>query len=997
MALITIDTKAMKNAIIDGVVEGFKQTKRQEARDKSDTVTINAESLALGNADKILGGAKGSAFFKKAFSKSKDFFTGITKFVQNMLKNINNQQKLQIKQTEGLITKTLGTLRDTIKNVFGLLKGYLMSTLGPITRDIVDVLSSTLGRIKQRFLGGSGEKMSAYEKKMYQLQTEQKGTLKSIYQVFKNDEKKKLRSRIGDVGKSFLPKIGIAAIGTAVLAGLIFGLVETFIGRLKIAIGVMTLNPAMIKSGLGKIIEPITGIFGEIGRVINIFWLKFKTGPVFTAIKALFSFKSNGLGGVFKVLGETFGTRMKALSLAMKDFGGNWFQNIMSLFNKGGAIYEFFSKIPYLGKFINRILQFKAFMFLSTLRIPFMLGRVFGPIASVITFIMDSFDFFDKIDKIIPEKGLLGGLASIGLAAIKFITDTVEFVLNVGSWLTGGGWGKFKFSTVDNILDVWSKFINSLVDVAMWLTDKINSLKTIFDIGGGGARADAAARAGATPEDFTGVAVEGFASGGFVTGTGLAKVHTGEAIIPSKNVPALFSSRKDNVIDILGQGVYEGMKEYDKKSSSVGGGGFFSSLFGSGGGGGGVSAGTGGGMASKAVGAIANTALSVMSGGALGGGASTGGGAPAAITNAIANATGLKVTIPGNTIASRNNNPGNLMFAGQAGAVPGEARGRGNWAKFETPEAGFGALKRQVDLDKGRGMTLSGFINKYAPASENNTAAYIAQMSKATGLGPNDPITNADTHALATGIARIESSTKVSTGDVTGGSGIMMPASGKIISGFGDMRDSGRRVHSGIDISGAYGSPVVSPVSGTISAVQPADVGKGGKYVYVTDQSGLQHRLHHFGSLAPGIAKGQQVEQGSQLGTMGNSGIQNKADVHADYKIFNTKTGQFEKPESIFGIGKGSQVALGQRSATEIERLAAQKTQITTQMQQEQIDKQGELVRATAANTGVLGEVNSGMQQASLFQMSSANNNDASSELPEYLPFLQTLYYNYNS
>ena len=56
----------------------------------------------------------------------------------------------------------------------------------------------------------------------------------------------------------------------------------------------------------------------------------------------------------------------------------------------------------------------------------------------------------------------------------------------------------------------------------------------------------------------------------------------------------------------------------------------------------------------------------------------------------------------GSSLAQKNNNPGNLRFAGQEGA----SEGAGGFARFETPEAGYKALQRQIELDKVRGMTV---------------------------------------------------------------------------------------------------------------------------------------------------------------------------------------------------------------------------------------------------------------------------------------------------
>jgi hypothetical protein len=55
-------------------------------------------------------------------------------------------------------------------------------------------------------------------------------------------------------------------------------------------------------------------------------------------------------------------------------------------------------------------------------------------------------------------------------------------------------------------------------------------------------------------------------------------------------------------------------------------------------------------------------------------------------------------------------------------------------------EAGWEALRRQIELDAGRGLTLEQFINKYAPPSENPTADYLRYVVARTGLSPDAPL-----------------------------------------------------------------------------------------------------------------------------------------------------------------------------------------------------------------------------------------------------------------
>lgn len=116
------------------------------------------------------------------------------------------------------------------------------------------------------------------------------------------------------------------------------------------------------------------------------------------------------------------------------------------------------------------------------------------------------------------------------------------------------------------------------------------------------------------------------------------------------------------------------------------------------------------------------------------------------------------VSIPKSSrLSYANNNPGNLRFAGQTGATKGE----GGFARFATTTAGFNALVGQIKLDASRGLSLSAFINKFAPPSENDTKTYIKNVTSAMGASANTPISKLDLNKLAKAIAKHESGTKI--------------------------------------------------------------------------------------------------------------------------------------------------------------------------------------------------------------------------------------------
>lgn len=102
----------------------------------------------------------------------------------------------------------------------------------------------------------------------------------------------------------------------------------------------------------------------------------------------------------------------------------------------------------------------------------------------------------------------------------------------------------------------------------------------------------------------------------------------------------------------------------------------------------------------------------------------------------------------GRTRAERNNNPGNLNFAGQAGATLEEGS-NARFAKFGSTAEGVSALAKQLQRYGERGLdTVSKIINKYAPSSENNTQAYIDALSKRLGVSGDQRLDMSDSTTL---------------------------------------------------------------------------------------------------------------------------------------------------------------------------------------------------------------------------------------------------------
>ena len=110
------------------------------------------------------------------------------------------------------------------------------------------------------------------------------------------------------------------------------------------------------------------------------------------------------------------------------------------------------------------------------------------------------------------------------------------------------------------------------------------------------------------------------------------------------------------------------------------------------------------------------------------------------------------------SLAARNNNPGNLRDPAT-----------GQFKVFNTPEEGAAAMQSDLtakvsgnspamekNFGKGYSPTLSNVITTYAPANENNTAAYIDTVSKETGFAPNQVLTTADIPKLQAAMTKVE-------------------------------------------------------------------------------------------------------------------------------------------------------------------------------------------------------------------------------------------------
>ena len=101
----------------------------------------------------------------------------------------------------------------------------------------------------------------------------------------------------------------------------------------------------------------------------------------------------------------------------------------------------------------------------------------------------------------------------------------------------------------------------------------------------------------------------------------------------------------------------------------------------------------------------------------------------------------------------RNNNPGNLNFAHQPCAVLEPARPgiTPRFARFSTPEDGLTALRDQLCryILKDGIDTVMSIISKWAPPTENDTAAYIQGVAHSLNVEPDAQLGQPTPHLIS--------------------------------------------------------------------------------------------------------------------------------------------------------------------------------------------------------------------------------------------------------
>jgi murein DD-endopeptidase MepM/ murein hydrolase activator NlpD len=142
--------------------------------------------------------------------------------------------------------------------------------------------------------------------------------------------------------------------------------------------------------------------------------------------------------------------------------------------------------------------------------------------------------------------------------------------------------------------------------------------------------------------------------------------------------------------------------------------------------------------------------------------------------------------------------------------------------------------------------------------------------------------------------------------DGVGGSGdnaMRLPVSGRVTSGFGERFHpilGYRRMHAGLDLAAAYGSPIVAAADGRV--VSAGWHGGYGRLVAIMHSGGIETMYGHMSRIV--AEAGSAVRKGEVIGYVGSSGLSTGPHVH--YEVL--KDGHPVNPASVKMAGGPGQL-----------------------------------------------------------------------------------------
>lgn len=117
----------------------------------------------------------------------------------------------------------------------------------------------------------------------------------------------------------------------------------------------------------------------------------------------------------------------------------------------------------------------------------------------------------------------------------------------------------------------------------------------------------------------------------------------------------------------------------------------------------------------------------------------------------------------------------------------------------------------------------------------------------------------------------------IQRGRTSDGRAVVMPAAGRLSSGFGQRWG---RMHQGIDIANDYGTPIYAVMDGTVINAGPAQ--GFGNWVAIQHDGGEVSVYGHMNQYSVGV--GQRVTAGEQIATIGSEGQSTGPHLHFEIK-----------------------------------------------------------------------------------------------------------------
>ena len=108
--------------------------------------------------------------------------------------------------------------------------------------------------------------------------------------------------------------------------------------------------------------------------------------------------------------------------------------------------------------------------------------------------------------------------------------------------------------------------------------------------------------------------------------------------------------------------------------------------------------------------------------------------------------------------------------------------------------------------------------------------------------------------------------------------------------GSGDAKHQHRGGHLGVDIFAPKGTPLISATNGEVYKIQRKDIGDGGRAVSVLT-NGIVYYYCHLDSVSNEIKKGDKINIGTFIGTVGNTGNAKGTHPHLHFSMYKKRRG----------------------------------------------------------------------------------------------------------